>query len=67
MKLPRSSDKYDPRDQDATRALLEREDLINFKRNQDVEIRTRLILASPNGTRYQVTVSNAGAIVVTAL
>jgi hypothetical protein len=67
MKLPRSSEKYDPRDQDTTRALIEREDLINFKRNQDVEIRTRLILASPNGTRYQVTVSNAGAIVVTAL
>ena len=67
MKLPRSSDKYDPRDQDATRALIEREDLINFKRNQDVEIRTRLILASPNGTRYQVTVSNLGILTVTAL
>ena len=67
MKLPRSSDKYDPRDQDATRALLEREDLINFKRNQDVEVRTRLILASPNGTRYQVTVSNLGVLTATAL
>ncbi len=67
MKLPRSSEKYDPRDQDATRALIEREDLINFKRNQDVEIRTRLILASPNGTRYQVTVSNLGILTVTAL
>jgi hypothetical protein len=67
MKLPRSSDKYDSRDQDATRALIEREDLINFKRNQDVEIRTRLILASPNGTRYQVTVSNLGILTVTAL
>jgi hypothetical protein len=67
MKLPRSPERYDPRDQDATRALIERDDLINFKRNQDVEVRTRLILASPNGTRYQITVSNAGAIVVTAL
>lgn len=67
MKLPKSAVRYDPLDQDMTRSIIERDDLQNFKRNQDVEIRTRLILASPNGTRYQVTVSNAGAIVVTAL
>ena len=67
MKLPPASERYDPREQNSMRALIEREDLVNFKRNQDVEVRTRLILASPNGTRYQVTVSNAGAIVVTAL
>jgi len=67
MKLPPASDRYDQREQNLMRALIEREDLVNFKRNQDVEVRTRLILASPNGTRYQVTVSNAGAIVVTAL
>ena len=67
MKLPKSAVRYDPLDQDMTRSIIERDDLQNFKRNQDVEIRTRLILASPNGTRYQVTVSNAGALVVTAL
>ena len=67
MKLPKSADRYDPMDQDMTRSIIERDDLQNFKRNQDVEIRTRLILASPNGTRYQLTVSNAGALVVTAL
>ena len=67
MNLPKSADRYDPMDQDMTRNIIERDDRQNFKRNQDVEIRTRLILASPNGTRYQITVSNAGAIVVTAL
>lgn len=67
MKLPKSAARYDPLDQDMTRNIIERDDLQNFKRNQDVEIRTRLILASPNGTRYQITVSNAGALVVTAL
>jgi hypothetical protein len=67
MNLPKSADRYDPMDQDMTRSIIERDDRQNFKRNQDVEIRTRLILASPNGTRYQITVSNAGAIVVTAL
>lgn len=67
MKLPKSAVRYDPLDQDMTRSIIERDDLQNFKRNQDVEVRTRLILASPNGTRYQITVSNAGALVVTAL
>ena len=67
MKLPKSAVRYDSLDQDMTRSIIERDDLQNFKRNQDVEIRTRLILASPNGTRYQITVSNAGALVVTAL
>jgi hypothetical protein len=67
MKLPPAPERYDPREQNAMRAVLEREDLNDFKRNQDVEIRTRLILASEDGTRFQVTVSNAGALVVAAL
>tara|TARA_R110000868_G_scaffold166730_1_gene400824 strand:- start:82 stop:285 length:204 start_codon:yes stop_codon:yes gene_type:complete len=67
MKLPNSTAQYDQLDQNMMRNIIERDDLQNFKRNQDVEIRTRLILASPNGTRYQITVSNAGALVVTAL
>jgi hypothetical protein len=50
-----------------TRSIIEREDLQNFKRNQDVEVRTRLILASPNGTRYQIVVSNIGVLTATAL
>jgi len=67
MKLPKSSDKYDARDQDAVRSIIERDDVLNFKRNQDVEIRTRLILASPDGTRYEITVSDLGALTATAL
>jgi hypothetical protein len=67
MKLPPAPERYDSREQNAMRAILEREDLNNLKRNQDVEIRTRLILASADGTRFQVTVSNAGAIVVAAV
>jgi hypothetical protein len=37
---------------------------------KDIEIQgsaNGLILESPNGTRYRVTVSNAGALVVTAV
>lgn len=38
--------------------------------NKDIEITDSskgLILKSPNGTRYRVTVSNAGALVVTSV
>lgn len=49
-------------------ALIERMDQQNFKRGQDMDIaNTRLILTSPNGTRYQVVVSNAGALSTVAV
>ena len=67
MKLPKSAVRYDPLNQDMTRSIIERDDLQNFKRNQDVEVRTRLILASPDGTRYQIVVSNLGVLTATAL
>ena len=67
MKLPNSTERYDQLDQNMTRNIIERDDLQNFKRNQDVEVRTRLILASPNGTRYQIVVSNIGILTATAL
>ena len=67
MKLPNSTERYDQLDQNMTRNIIERDDLQNFKRNQDVEVRTRLILASPNGTRYQIVVSNIGVLTATAL
>ncbi len=67
MKLPNSTAQYDQLDQNMMRNIIERDDLQNFKRNQDVEVRTRLILASPNGTRYQIVVSNIGVLTATAL
>jgi hypothetical protein len=48
--------------------LIERADDANHKRNQDIEVGSaRLILTSPNGTRYSVTVNNAGAISAAAI
>ena len=42
---------------------IESADKMNFKRNQDVDIGANaLILTAPNGTRYKVVVSNAGAL-----
>ena len=68
MKLPRPTERYDAQDQTAMRSLVEQSDSMNYKRNQDVEIaQGRLILKSPDGTRYVISVSNAGAISATAL
>jgi hypothetical protein len=48
--------------------LLENADRLNRKTNADVEISSsKLILTSPNGTRYSVVVSNLGILSTTAL
>jgi phosphosulfolactate phosphohydrolase-like enzyme len=42
---------------------IEMADRMNYKRDQDLEINNnRIILTSPNGTRYAVTVDNAGVL-----
>lgn len=47
--------------------VIEQADYLNHKRNSDVEIGDgRLILKAANGLRYYITVSNAGALTVTA-
>jgi|TARA_R110000787_G_scaffold62772_7_gene141758 hypothetical protein len=48
---------------------LERADRSNFKHFEDVDLanKERLILVSANGTRYSVTVSDAGVLGTTAI
>lgn len=69
MKLPVPPAVYDASRETAKNNLLERADLQNRKLNSDVEIAgsERLILSSPDGTRWKITVSNAGALSATAL
>lgn len=68
MKLPSAAPQYDLRDQAQLRNLIERADVQNRKQGQDVEIRgARLVLTSPNGTRYSVTVDNSGNLSATAI
>lgn len=68
MILPRAPAEYSPRDQNDLRATLEREDQQNVKRGTDIEIGdASLILTSPDGNRWAVVVSNAGALSATAL
>lgn len=69
MKLPRPPQGYDALAEAQRNLLLEQEIERAHKRNQDVELAggTRLILKSPDGTRWSITVSNAGAISATSI
>lgn len=60
---------YDQRDQAELRRALEKADAENYKRRQHVVLSKDqyIEMVSPDGTRYSLTVSNAGAVVVTAL
>lgn len=64
MKLPRQTD----RNLTEMARQIEQADSMNYKRDRDVEMsNNRLILTSPNGSRYALTVDNAGVIGTTAL
>jgi len=69
MSLVRAPLQYSREDQDRLRTTLDTQDAANRKKAQDVEIAgaERLILASPNGSRWSVVVSNAGALSAVAL
>tara|TARA_R100001510_G_scaffold35916_1_gene32372 strand:- start:747 stop:929 length:183 start_codon:yes stop_codon:yes gene_type:complete len=54
--------------QSALNVQIEQADDLNHKKLQDVEIgEARLILRSPNGSRFSVTVDNSGNLSATAL
>lgn len=68
MELPQPSPKYDPQNEAQTRRALSDADDINQKKNQDFVVKTnKLILVSPNGTKYSGTISNLGVLTWTAL
>jgi hypothetical protein len=69
MSLPRAPNDYSREDQDRLRTELDKMDAKNRKAGQDVEVAgsERLILSSPNGSRWDIQVSNAGALSAVAL
>lgn len=68
MRLPDQPAGYDQRLEIERNRTLELTDLQNHKRGQDIDLAPgRMILTSPNGTRYELTVSNLGALGTTAL
>lgn len=69
MKLSRPPQSYDQQNESETRAEIERADAQNRKRGQDIELgqTERLIMRSPDGTRWSITVDNIGDVVGVAL
>lgn len=69
MKLPSPPPRYDATFEAQRNQFLEQADLQNHKRLADIEVvlPQRLILRSPNGTRYVISVSNLGVLSATAL
>lgn len=68
MNLPKPQPKYDDGFFARVFSQLAAADNRNLKRDQDIEVgQNRVILTSPNGTRYAVVVSNAGALSASAV
>lgn len=68
MRLPIAPAGYSQTDQAQVRAQLEMESSLVHRKNADMEVGLgRLILQSPNGTRYSVEVDNSGNLTITAL
>ncbi len=72
MNIGSPGETYSKQNEAATRAEIDREDKRNQKigadivSNGDATVKgPRLIIVSPNGTRYRVLVSNAGALSTT--
>lgn len=69
LKLPQPLPRWDQGYQARHNLAAEAEDLRNRKIGTDVELGPgeKLIVRSPNGARWQLTVSNAGTVSATAL
>ena len=69
MKLPRPTADYDQVAELTLRRALELADALNRKKNADIELGQdeKLVIRSPNGTRYYLTVSNVGALSATTM
>jgi hypothetical protein len=74
MTLPQPPDRYTQTSEEERNRQIQSEFTRTYKRDEDLEITggttsrdQRLILRSPNGTRWKITVSNAGTISATSL
>lgn len=69
MKLPRPSVEYDQIEEQSFRRALELADAINRKKNANIEMGQDelIIIRSPNGTRFYLSVSNLGVLTATSM
>ena len=63
MRLPNVGEQYEAQNERQRNLTIELADVQNVKRDQDIEVgAARLIIKSPNGTRYELEVSNSGTV-----
>lgn len=67
MKLPNPPAQYDAANEASFRSEIEREDARNLKRGGNVLIgKGALVLTAPNGSLWQIAVSNSGVLTAVA-
>lgn len=69
MKLPRPGVEYNQIEEQSFRRALELADAINRKKNANIEMGQDelIIIRSPNGTRFHLSVSNLGVLTATSM
>lgn len=69
MNIPRPPERYDRRVEDERNRIIEQADRENRKKAEHVRILDpyKLILASPDGTEWEIEVDNSGNIAATSL
>ena len=70
LTLPRAPVAYDAANEQSVRGLLEAADRDSLKRGRDLDLGAAaagLILVSPDGTRWRLTVGNDGALATVGL
>lgn len=69
MNIPRPPASYDQRTEQERNRAIEQADQLNLKKNEDLRIISpvRLIMDSPDGTEWVITVDNTGAFAATSL
>lgn len=68
MRLPDQPNNYDQFVERQRSLALEQADYLNRKKNQDIEVGDeRIILKSPNGTRFKLVVNDLGVVTASAV
>ena len=68
MRLPKAGATYNEHNEQDTRAAIEAEDGRNLKKNTRIYLGSgSIVLKSPNGTQWEMSVDNTGALIMTSL
>lgn len=66
--LPTAPAKYEQKNEQSTRSAIVTEDANNLKKNTRIYLGSgSIVLKSPNGTQWEMSVDNTGALIMTSL